>query len=269
MKKFLFTNKSIIRKSLSICIAFLLLLCATVAFGQSGTVTGTVTDTNGEPLIGVNVFVKGTTIGFSTDINGSYSLQPVTNQSTLVFSYVGFITQEILLGTQRTLNIQLSETLQSLDEVVVIGYGTQVRRDISGSITTVTAEDLKELPVTTFAEALMGQAAGMYISSTGAPGSPTTLRIRGVGSVNTGAAGPLVIVDGVSNVSIDNINPNDIENMSILKDAAATAIYGARGAMGVILITTKQGSRDGRVRVTYDGSIGLSTMANHGYDLLT
>ena len=268
MRKFFIKKQLKMRKSISVMITFLLLLCATVAFAQTATVTGTVTDTNGEPLIGVNVLVKGTTIGNTTGIDGQYSLQPVTNQSVLVFSYVGFIAQEIPLCNLRTLNVQLVEDLQSLDEVVVVGYGTQVRRDISGSITTVSAEDLKEVPVTTFAEALMGMAAGVYISTTGAPGSETTMRIRGIGSVNAGTAGPLVIVDGISNVNIASINPNDIENFSILKDASATAIYGARGANGVILITTKLGSRQGRVRVTYDGYVGMSTMANDGFDVL-
>ena len=269
MRKFFINKQTTMRKSMSTLFTFLLLFCASVAFGQSGTVTGIVTDVDGEPLIGVNVTVKGTTTGITTGIDGGYSLQPVTNQSILVFSYVGYIAQEIPLGNNRTINVQLLEDLRTLDEVVVVGYGTQVRRDISASITTVSAEDLKEIPVATFAEALMGMAAGVFISTTGAPGSQTTMRIRGVGSVNAGAAGPLVIVDGISNVDVNTINPNDIESFSILKDASATAIYGARGANGVILITTKQGLKDsGRVRVTYDGYIGLSTMANNGYDIM-
>ena len=267
MRNFFINKQTTMRKSISMCMTFLLLLCATVAYGQTGTVTGTVTDVTGDPLIGVNVTVKGTTVGINTDIDGKFSLQPITNQSVLVFSYVGFVPQEITLGTQRALNVQLLEDMQSLDEVVVVGYGTQTRRDISGSITTVTAEELRAMPVMTLAEALMGQAAGIYISSTGAPGSPTTMRVRGVSSIS-GSGNPLIIVDGVQGVDINSINTNDIENLSILKDASATAVYGARGANGVILVTTKQGSRTGRVQVSYNGYVGLSTMANNGFDIL-
>ena len=234
---------------------------------QGRTITGVVRDVSG-PVIGANVIVKGTTNGAVTNIDGQFTISNVPANAVLQVSFIGYISQEVNVGTQTQFDIMLIEDVGTLDEVVVVGYGVQARRDISGSITTVSADNLKEIPVTTFAEALMGQAAGVNISSTGAPGSPTTIRVRGVGSVNTGAAGPLVIVDGISNVSIDAINPNDIENFSILKDASATAIYGARGANGVILITTKQGSKEGSARVTYDGYFGISTMANNGYDVL-
>ena len=234
---------------------------------QGRRITGTVFDDYGEPIIGANIIEKGTTNGVISDLDGRFTLT-VQENATLQISFIGFITQEIPVRNQTDITVTLREDLQTLDEVVVVGYGTQARRDISGSITTVSAENLKEMPVTTFAEALMGQAAGLFISLTGAPGAETSMRIRGVGSINAGASDPLVIVDGVSGVSIESINPNDIESTSILKDASATAIYGARGANGVILITTKQGSREGRTRVTYDGYVGVSTMANNGYDVM-
>jgi TonB-dependent SusC/RagA subfamily outer membrane receptor len=152
------------------------------------------------------------------------------------------------------LNVQMMEKDNNLNEVVVVGYGTQAKKDITGSVAVVSSEALTETPVATFAEALQGKASGVYISSTGAPGSETTIRIRGVGSVN--GSDPLIVVDGVSNVSIDAVNPNDIESLQVLKDASATAIYGAQGANGVIIITTKQGTKSGTVRVSYDGYVG-------------
>ena len=233
---------------------------------QGRTITGVVRDAFG-PVIGANVIVKGTTNGAVTDIDGQFTLSNVPANAVLQVSFIGYISQEVNAENQTQFDIMMIEDVGTLEEVVVVGYGTQVRRDISSSVTTVSAEDLKEIPVMTIAEALMGQAAGLYISSTGAPGSATTIRVRGIGSVS-GGAGPLVIVDGIANVDINSINPNDIENISLLKDASATAIYGARGANGVMLITTKQGSRDGRIRITYDGYVGLSTMANNGFDVL-
>ena len=235
---------------------------------QGRRITGTVIDDQGDPIIGANIIEEGTTNGVISDLDGKFALT-VPENATLQISFIGFITQEIPVRNQSNITVTLRENLQTLEEVVVVGYGTQQRRNISGSITTVSSEELKEVPVATFAEALQGMAAGIYVMSTGAPGSPTTMRIRGVGSMSSRSASPLIIVDGVQGVDVDAINPNDIENFSILKDASATAIYGARGANGVILITTKQGSRDtGRVRITYDGYYGLSTMANSGYDVL-
>ena len=153
-----------------------------------------------------------------------------------------------------------------MDEVVVVGYGTQAKKDITGSVAVVSTEELKETPVATFSEALQGKASGVYISNSGGPSGETTIRIRGVGSLN--GSDPLIVVDGVSNVDIDAVNPNDIESLQVLKDASATAIYGAQGANGVIIITTKQGTKSGRVRVSYDGYFGVAKMANSGYDLL-
>ncbi|MDR1779324.1 MAG: TonB-dependent receptor [Tannerella sp.] len=234
------------------------------AFAQKQ-VSGVVIDVAGEPVIGANVIEKGTTNGIITDMDGRFALRVAGNNSVLQVSYVGYITQEIAVGTRTTINVTLAEDTKALEEVVVVGYGTQAKKDITGSVAVVSADALAETPVSTFAEALMGKAAGVYVSSSGAPGASTTIRVRGVGSVN--GSDPLIIVDGIQGVSTESVNPNDIESFQILKDASATAIYGAQGANGVIIVTTKKGSKD-RVRVSYNGYMGASTMANSGYNLL-
>jgi len=231
---------------------------------QSRTVTVTVTDAMG-PIIGANVIVRGTTNGNTTDLDGKAVIQNVPNNAVLQVSYIGYIPREVA-ASSANVAVTLVEDTRSLDEVVVVGYGTQAKKDITGSVSVVDAEALKETPVVTFSEALQGRASGVYISSTGAPGSPTTIRIRGVGSVNN--SNPLVVVDGVSGVTIESVNPNDIESIQVLKDASATAIYGAQGANGVIIITTKQGDKGGRIRVSYEGFFGASTMPNSGFDLM-
>lgn len=232
---------------------------------QSRTITCIISDEMG-PVTGANVMVKGTTNGTISDLDGRAIINDVPANATLVISYVGYLSQEVPVGNQTNINITLIEDSKALDEVVVIGYGTQAKKDITGSVAVVSAEALAETPVSTFAEALQGKASGVYVSSSGAPGAETTIRIRGVGSVN--GSDPLIVVDGVSNVTIDAVNPNDIESLQVLKDASATAIYGAQGANGVIIITTKQGTKSGRVRISYDGYAGFAKMANKGYDLL-
>ncbi|MDR1500473.1 MAG: SusC/RagA family TonB-linked outer membrane protein, partial [Tannerellaceae bacterium] len=238
---------------------------ATAEPQQSRTVSGTVVDEAGDALIGVNIQIRGTATGSITDIDGKFSFQAPSGNLTIQVSYVGYITQTIAVTGNQALRIVLKEDSQNLDEVVVVGYGTQAKKDITGAVAVVSAEALAETPVSTFAEALMGKAAGVYVSSSGAPGASTTIRIRGVGSVN--GSDPLVIVDGVQGVNTESVNPNDIESFQILKDASATAIYGAQGANGVIIVTTKKGSKD-RVRISYNGYGGASTMANSGYNLL-
>ena len=225
----------------------------------------TIVDKSG-PILGANVVVKGTTIGNISDMDCRAIIDNVPANAVLVVSYIGYVTQEVhLKGNQTSVKITLVEDSQALDEVVVTGYSTQAKKDITGSVAVVATDDLKETPVSNFAEALQGKAAGVFVQAGGGPLGETTIRIRGVGSVN--GSDPLVIVDGVSGVDIDAVNPNDIESMQILKDAAA-AIYGAKGANGVIIITTKQGKKDDRVKVSYNGYFGLAKMANNGYDLL-
>ena len=237
------------------------------AVQQNGrTVTVTVNDAMG-PVIGANVLVKGTTIGSITDMDGNAVIQGVPNGAVIVVSYIGYITQEINLPNgQNALQVTLREDAETLDEVVVVGYGTQAKKDITGSVAVVSRDAITEQPVATFAEALQGRASGVYINTSGGPAGETTIRIRGVGSVN--GSDPLIIIDGVQGADINSVNPNDIDTMNVLKDAAATAIYGARAANGVIIITTKQGNKEGKVRVSYSGYISASTLANDGFHML-
>jgi len=267
MRKFFINKQMKMRKSVTTMMTFLLLLCAAAAFAQTGTVTGTVTDTDGEPLIGVNVSVRGTTIGAITNIDGNYSLQGVPAQATLVFSYIGFTSQEVPVANQRTINVQLREDTQRLDEVVVVGYSTQQKKDITGSVAVVdTKEMLKSTGSSAMAQ-LQGKVSGIQISSSSSAGGNTMVRIRGVGSVNTN--NPLFVIDGISsrNQNLNSINPNDIESLQVLKDASASAIYGAQAANGVILITTKKGVNTGQPIVTYDAYYGWQKPGKK-YDLL-
>ena len=235
---------------------------------QNGrTVTVTVKDALGE-VIGANVLVQGTTIGGITNMDGVAVIQGVPNNATIVVSYVGYVTQTIQLdNSQTSLEVTLREDSETLEEVVVVGYGTQAKKDITGSVAVVSRDAIAEQPVATFAEALQGRASGVYITNGGGPSGDTTIRIRGVGSVN--GSDPLIIIDGIQGASISSVNPNDIESMQVLKDAAATAIYGAQAANGVIIITTKQGNKEGKVRVSYNGYVSASTLANNGYNMLT
>ncbi|MDY3070542.1 MAG: TonB-dependent receptor [Parabacteroides sp.] len=233
---------------------------------QSKKVTGVVLDASNIPVIGANVIVKGTTNGTITDMDGRFSLQDVPENSVIKISYIGYLDQEISVSGKSSFEVLLKEDTQKLDEVVVVGYGTQAKKDITGSVAVVSTDDLKETPVSNFAEALQGKAAGVFVQAGGGPLGETTIRIRGVGSVN--GSDPLVIVDGISGVDIDAVNPNDIESMQILKDAAASAVYGAKGANGVIIITTKQGKKNDKVKVSYNGYFGYAKMANDGYGLL-
>ena len=225
---------------------------------QAKKVTGTVTDAKGEPLLGVNVVVKGTTNGTITDLDGKYSLEVEPN-SILVVSYIGYVSQQIPASGE-VVNVTLKEDTQNLDEVVVVGYGTQQKKDITGSVAVVDTKDLLASSGSSATQQLQGKAAGVYIGQTGSPGSPSMVRIRGINTVNDN--GPLYVIDGVStrNQDLSTLNPNDIESMQVLKDASSAAIYGAQAANGVILITTKQGSK-GRTRVTLNASAGFSDAA--------
>ena len=243
-------------------------LCiSTMAYAQGGrvTVTGTVTDASNLPIPGVTVTVDGTDQGTTTDVDGKYSIE-VTSSDILTFSFIGYAPQSVAVGARTTIDVQLAEDTQALDEVVVVGYGTQAKKDITGSVAVVSRDAIAEQPVSSFAEALQGRAAGVTITNAGGPAGDSQIRIRGVGSVN--GSDPLIIVDGVQGVNISSVNPNDIESMQVLKDAAATAIYGARAANGVIIVTTKQGNKEGKVRVSYNGYLSLGVMANDGYNTL-
>lgn len=226
-------------------------------------VTGTITSaTDGSPLIGATVRVKGTSTGTVTDIDGNFSIDVEGNDAVLLITYTGFKELEVEVGTQSTLQITLSEDSTILDEVVVVGYGVQKKRVVTGAIANLDAEKISAIPVPSGVQAMQGQVAGVDIVQTGGrPGANPTIRIRGRRSI-TASNDPLFVIDGIPQTSgtnaINDINPQDIESMEILKDAAATAIYGSRGANGVIIITTKRGS-EGRTVVAYDGYFGTTS----------
>lgn len=221
------------------------------------TVTGKVIDlADNSPLPGVNVVVKNTTIGGVTDVDGNYKLSLPDDAEVLVFSSVGYETEEIEIGNRAIINISLSPDIQSLQEIVVVGYGTQKKSDVTGAISSVSSKEIKELPVVSASEALQGKVAGLdVVSNGGRPGEGVTVRIRGERSFRAGN-NPLYVVDGIPmGGGINEINPNDIASIEVLKDASATAIYGSRGANGVILITTQRGEA-GKAIVTYDTYYG-------------
>ena len=223
---------------------------------QQKTIKGIVKDAAGEPIIGANVVVKGTTIGVITDIDGNFTLQVPVN-GTLQVSYIGYLNQEIKIGTQTSYDVILQEDNKTLDEVVVVGYGTQKKANLTGAVSSVNFEEQAlSRPVTTVSAALAGLSAGVQVmQNSGQPGSDgATIRVRGMGTLNNND--PLVLVDGMEG-SMDNVNPQDIESISILKDAAACAIYGSRAASGVILITTKKGTK-GKINVSYSGRVSYA-----------
>ena len=235
----------------------LLLLCVPIFAQSQVRVTGKVIDNLGEPMIGVSILEKGTTNGVVTDIDGNYSLN-AKEGGTLVFSYVGYITQEHPV-TGGTLNITLKEDAETLDELVVVGYGVQKKSSVTGAISSVKAEDMENRTVTTAAQALQGKTAGVQlITTSSAPGETPTIRVRGYSS--NVASDPLYVVDGVRLDDISGIDPNDIESMEVLKDAASAAIYGAEAGNGVILITTKKG-KAGTGKIAYDFQLTSQSVA--------
>ena len=223
---------------------------------QQKSVSGKVTDTNGESIPGVSVVVKGTTIGTVTNIDGEYIIFVPVDAQTIVFSFVGMSAQEINLNGQTLFNIVLIEDAIGLEEVVAIGYGIKKKVNITGSVESIGDKDLKNRPVTNVSQALTGQMAGVtIIQRSGQPGSDAgSIRIRGEGTFSGAGVEPLVLVDGLPSIMSD-IDPNDIESISVLKDAASCSIYGSRAANGVILISTKRG-KEGETKVSYNGYVG-------------
>lgn len=241
-------------------IAMLLCLIPLYAFSQSVVIRGIVKDARGETVIGASVVEKGTTHGTITDLDGNFELQ-VDPKSTLVVSFVGFKTQEIPVNGKTSFNIILKEDTEVLDEVVVIGYGTARKSDVTGSIASVGGEQLREVPANNITYALQNRVAGVDLSQTSSqPGATMQIRIRGTRSL-TASNDPLIVLDGIPFMgNISDINPNDIKSMDILKDASFTAIYGSRGANGVILITTDKGVQEASAKFTYNGYAGLKTV---------
>lgn len=234
-------------------------------------VTGTVTNANdGTPLIGATVLVKGTSTGTVTDIDGNFTIEVQGNDAILVFTYTGFKALEVEVGSQSNLSVSLAEDSAILDEVVVVGYGIQKKRNVTAAIASLDEEAIKSIPVSSGVQAMQGQIAGVDIQGSGSrPGQAPTIRIRGRRSI-TASNDPLFVIDGIPQVSgtsaINDINPQDIESMEVLKDAAATAIYGSRGANGVVIITTKRGT-ESRTTVAYDGYYGASQVL-HKVDMM-
>lgn len=226
------------------------------AEGKSKTISGTVIDDTGLPVIGANIVVKGTLNGTITDIDGNFSLTAPAN-AILKISYIGYIDQYTPIGNQSILKIRLKEDSQALEEVVVVGYGTQKKVNLTGSVASVSSERLESRPIANVADALQGAMAGVTVTkNNGAPGSTSTIQIRGFSSLNSGGA--LVIVDGVPG-DMNTISPDDVETISVLKDAASSSIYGARAAEGVILVTTKKGKSSEKIRIRYSNNFSFQT----------
>lgn len=225
---------------------------------QAKTVTGTVTDVSGEPIIGANIRIKGTTTGTITDIDGNFSIE-AEPQSVIEVSYIGYLTQETVINNQKSIRFLLKEDTKTLDEVVVIGYGVQKKADLTGSVANINTEKLNTQSNANIGQALQGKIAGVdIVSQGGAPGSGTRIMVRGIGTLNN--ASPLYIADGMYMNSIDHINPNDIASIDVLKDASSAAIYGSRAANGVIIVTTKEGSNtEGKPIIDLSVNLGIST----------
>lgn len=240
----------------SLILSFFLSFVGIISFAQNFEVNGIVVDSNGSPLPGVSIVVKNTAKGASTDFDGNFNVPNVKKGDILVFSYVGFTTKEVVISNANALTVKLAEDTQSLDEVVVIGYGTQKVSKISGSVSTVNQKNVELLKPVRAEEALQGQAAGVNVISSGSPGSKPTVLVRGIPSYT--GTDPLVVIDGVSQTldDLNSLNPADIESMNVLKDAAMSAIYGVKGGNGVIVVKTKSGKRNVKAAFTFDSSYG-------------
>lgn len=229
-------------------------LMAASLWAQDRAITGQVTDlSSGETLPGVNILVKGTTVGTVTDVDGNYRLTADADAETLVFSSVGYTSEEVSINNRSTINLELAPDIQSLSEIVVVGYGEQKKENLTGAVSTIDAQEINKRPLLSADQALQGIAPGVTVTPSAEPGSGATIRIRGLGTL--GNNDPLVIIDGVPG-SFDMVDPNNIQSISVLKDAASAAIYGSRAAGGVIIVTTKRGSVGG-VKVSYAGYVGI------------
>lgn len=242
------------------------LLSSTLAFAQNR-VTGTVTDKTGMPLPGVNVLEVGTTNGNITDVDGKYSIN-VEKGKTLQFSYIGFTTQDIKVD-RNVIDVVMSEDAQALEEVVVVGYGSMQRKDVTSSITSVKAEDMNVGVITSPAQMLQGKVPGLTVANTSDPNGSASISLRGASSLRTGEAmEPYYVIDGVPGASLSLVAPDDIESIDVLRDASATAIYGSKAANGVIIVTTKKGNKDGRTNVSYSGYVAWDKTMN-SLDMMT
>ncbi len=248
-----------------VCIA-LFILCVQNVFSQI-TVTGVVSDESGIPLPGASVIVVGTTNGTQADFDGNYTLSNVSSDASISVSYVGFLAQQLSVNGQNTINVQLVEDTAQLEEVVVIGYGTQKKESVTGAVSTISSQDIIALPVVSFSEALQGRVSGIQVTNSGGPGTSPIVQIRGISSVSY-ASDPLYVVDGYPVGGLTDFDNNDIESISVLKDASSTAIYGSRATNGVVIVTTKRGRpSNGEIDFTYRGFSGYA-VASKKLDLL-
>jgi TonB-linked SusC/RagA family outer membrane protein len=252
-------------RQLGKCLLTLLLFFTFIlsGFAQEKTLTGSIVDQSGSPLPGVNVIIKGTSIGTVTDLNGKFTIKVPDNKAVLTITYVGYADQEIAVGEQTTIKVELAENVKEIDQIVVIGYGVQKKSDLTGAVASISAKDLRSTPVTRIDEAIEGRAAGVnVVSATGMPGGSRNIQIRGVSSIN--GFNPLIVIDGIPSTdpnSMNKISPGDIESIEILKDAASTAIYGSTGGNGVVLITTKKG-KAGKVETSLNIYTGIQDVPN-------
>ncbi len=218
-------------------------------------VTGQVLDETDKPLPGVNILVKGTTIGTTTDVEGRYSLSVPDGNAVLVFSFIGYQPHEVQVGTQTSITVTMVPDVSTLSEIVVVGYGTQKKASVTGAISSVSAKEISEQPVVNVAQALQGRVAGVTVTNNGAPGEAPIIRVRGIGTINN--ANPLFVVDGFPTSDLNSFNPKDIQSVDVLKDASAAAIYGSRASNGVVIITTKSGSNNQKLSVNFDSYYGV------------
>jgi TonB-dependent SusC/RagA subfamily outer membrane receptor len=240
------------------CLTFLLLfLTVFSAIAQERRVTGVVSDPAGTGIPGATILIKGTQIGSNTDAEGRFAVNARSDKDVLVISFVGYKTKEITVGNQSVIDVKMEDDVSALEEVVVTGYTTDKRRETSGSVALVKAKDLTAVPSGNVEQQLQGRVAGVTVITNGQPGTNSQIRVRGFGSFE--ANEPLYIVDGVPVGSTDFLNPDDIDQTTVLKDAAAASIYGARAAAGVVVYTTKKGTRNRKLSVTYDGLVGFTT----------
>jgi TonB-linked SusC/RagA family outer membrane protein len=244
---------------------FSLVLSSGILLAQERTITGKVTAKGEGPVPGANVVVRGTTMGAMTTLDGSYSIKVPGPTAVLVFSSIGYVTQAITVGSQTTIDVEIVSDVKALEEVVVVGYSTRIKDQLTGAVSSITEKDLKASSAPSTISRLQGQVSGVNVTTSNVPGGDATIRIRGVGTIND--PDPLYVIDGVPVGPGNNINPSDIESISVLKDASSAAIYGSRGANGVVLITTKRGTRNQKASVVFSARTGFKQATNQ-YELL-
>lgn len=259
---------------------FLFFLISTTVVAQERTVSGIVTEASGGTMPGVNVVLKGTTQGTSTDVSGRFNILIKSSEDVLVFSFIGYESKEVPVGSNTEISVQMEPDIKTLNEIVVIGYGTQNKSSVTGAISSVSSKEISALPVPNLSSALQGRVAGVNVINSGGPGTSPIVQIRGIGSI-TGSSEPLYVVDGFPTGGLNSFDPRDIESVEILKDAASAAIYGSRAANGVVLITTKKGSQKDRTSVEVESYYGVQQAARlldlmnreqyleHGNELMT